>query len=343
MSLKGKTCLIAYNPSLDHPKEDFDSNVEKREDIKAVKNALRELGVRTTTLGLRRISPGLVSHLKKEIRPDFVFNLCETFRGRNHAEMHVASFYELLGLPYTGSTPLALGLAVNKMRCKKILQSFNLPVTEGVSVPVGGRFELPANRRGRTMKFPFIVKPALEDGSFGLTKNSVVYDIASAQKQVTLIHQNFNQSALVEEYIDGREVTVVIIHQPPFYFGLSEVIFRDFSENELKFISYEVKWAAKTRLSFVFPAPVAPALRQKLEKISAQAFQLMGCRDYARVDIRIDKNGRPYILEVNPNPDISPKSEFENLARTSGLTYTDFIRIVSENALQRRADTGLEL
>jgi len=337
VSLKGKTCLIAYNPSLDHPKEDFDSFLEKREDVKSVKRALKELGVQTTTLGLRQISPGLITYLKKEIKPDFVFNLCETFRGRNHAEMHVASFFELLNLPYTGSPPLALGLAVNKMRCKRILRAANLPAPAGAAVHVGEKFNPIAG-----MKLPFIIKPALEDGSFGLSKKSVVYDLESAQRQIDFIHEEFHQSALVEEYIDGREVTVVIIHQPPFYFGLSEIIFEKFDQDEPKIISYDVKWAVQSRLSFVFPAPVAENTRKKLEKISGEAFQLIGCRDYARVDIRLDKNDRPYILEVNPNPDISPKSEFENLARTSGLTYTDFVRMVSENALRRRSDSGLE-
>ncbi|MDP1706439.1 MAG: ATP-grasp domain-containing protein [bacterium] len=337
MSLKNKTCLIAYNPSLDHPTEDFDSSLESRDDIKAVRRALKELGVRTQTLGLKKISPNLINQLKKDIRPDFVFNLCETFAGRNHAEMHVASFFELLNLPYTGSPPLALGLAVNKMRCKNILRMVGVPTAAAVNVAVGERLRI-----GR-MKPPFIIKPALEDGSFGLSKNSVVYDLIAAERQIAFIHENFRQSALVEQYIEGREVTIAVIHQPPFSFGVGEILFDAYDSDEPHIISYEAKWAVKPKISLTYPAVLDSAMKNKLEKIAGRAFRAIGCRDYARIDVRIDKNNQPYVLEVNPNPDISPKSEFENLAKTSGLTYTDFIKTVAENTLNRRADSGLEL
>lgn len=325
-----------YNAANGKPPEetteiDFDSILNARQDVKAVKQALKELNINVKTIGLRRLN-GRIVNLFEEIKPDFVFNLCETLYNHNHkalAEMYVAGWLELLKVPYTGAPPLSLGLALNKSRCKQILRLAGLPVPPAVTVAVGEKPNLDS------ITPPFIIKPVREDGSFGITYKSVVKTPAEAEEQVAAIHQNYQQAALVEEFIDGRELTVTLIDNPPRVLGIGEVDFSSLSAEEPKIISYQGKWLKGNPVKANFPAQVESHLKNRLEKISLKAFHLLGCRDYARIDVRVSENRRPYILEVNPNPDISPDDGFDSAVKAIGLTYADFVKIIVENTLRR--------
>ncbi|OGZ28671.1 MAG: hypothetical protein A2931_03590 [Candidatus Niyogibacteria bacterium RIFCSPLOWO2_01_FULL_45_48] len=337
MKLEGKNCLLLYNAASGNPPEDSaetdsDSSLNARGDIKAVRHALREAGFNVRTLGLRRTN-SKTSALIEEMKPDLVFNLCEVLYNHPHkalTEMYVAGWLELMKLPYTGSPPLSLGISLNKMRCKQILKTSGLPIPPSITVQVGEKPNL------EPITPPFIVKPLREDGSFGITKDSVVETPQEVEEKVTMIHEKYSQPALVEEFIDGREFTVAVIDNPPRVLGIGEVDFSKIPAKDPKILSYGIKWAKNgLGVGLKFPAQIETALKNRIEKISLKAFRALGCRDYARIDIRISENRRPYILEVNPNPDLSPDEEFGLASEKAGITYESLIKEIAENAVRR--------
>ncbi len=329
--------MVLYNaaggkPPEESSKNDFDSLLNERKDVEAIRNSLKEIGFSVRTLGFRRLNSRITS-VFEEIKPDLVFNLCETLYNHPHkalTEMYVAGWLELLKCPYTGSPPIALGLSLNKMRCKQVLKASGLPVPPSVAVLVGEKPDL------ESITPPFIVKPVREDGSFGIAKNSVTKHPHEVEEKTIFIHEKYRQPALVEEFLDGREFTVVVVGNPPRVLGIGEIDFKNMPSGEPRIRSYQVKWDKNGPEAIArFPAEIETSLKNRLEKISVKAFQLLGCRDYARVDIRVSENRRPYILEVNPNPDISPDGEFGDAAKAAGINYTDLIKGIAENTLER--------
>jgi D-alanine-D-alanine ligase len=331
-----KTCLIFYNLLEDEPdvsEKLIDSAAEERTEIPAVRKALRELGFNVRTLGVKNINSRIVKDIE-EMKPDFVFNLCEGLCGESSAEIYVAGLFELLGIPYTGSAPLSLGLALNKRRAKEVLD-FN-----GVAVPKAVLWEKDEPLDLKRLEPPYIVKPVHEDGSTGIFEKSVTEDAENAEKLAQKIYKDYKQPALIEEYIDGREFTIFVLEkEKPMVLAISEIDFSKFSKDKPRIISYRAKWDRKSRVyrdsPIVCPANVETELKIKLEKISIAAFSALGCRDYGRVDIRVNKNNKPYVIEVNTNPDIAPESGFEIAAKAADLTYKEFIGTVASNALNR--------
>lgn len=289
-----KTCLIFYNRLEEEPdtrEELIDSAAEERTEIPAVRKALRELGFDVRTLGIKNLSSRVIKDIE-EIKPDFIFNLCESLYGESLAEIYIAGLFELLGIPYTGSPPLTLGLALNKRRAKEVLD-FN-----GVAVPKAVIEKIDESPDLRRLEPPFIVKPIHEDGSAGIHEKSVVEDVAEAEKLAKKIHEDYAQPALVEEYIDGREFTVPILERgEPTVLAISEIDFSKFPKDKPRIVSYRAKWDRKSRVyrnsPIICPANIELSLKAKIEKISLAAFSAIGCRDYARLDIRVNENNKP--------------------------------------------------
>lgn len=303
-----------------------------------MRHSLRELDINVKTLGFRRLTSKIMMQFE-EINPDFVFNLCETLYTHKHkamTEMYVTGWLELMKVPYTGAPPLSVALALNKMRTKQLLRGAGLPVPPSILARIGEKpnFE--------SITPPFIVKPVREDGSFGITKHSVVKSIDEAEEQVVSIHQNYQQAALVEEFIEGREFTAALADDPPRVLGIGEADFSALGPKEPKIISYEAKWSKESSVKVSFPAEIEITLAHRLEKISLKAFELFGCRDYARIDFRVSENRRPYILEVNPNPDLSPDEEFGGALKAVNVTYTDFIKSIVGSTLARGTRVDFE-
>ncbi|MDI6821132.1 MAG: ATP-grasp domain-containing protein [Patescibacteria group bacterium] len=332
-----KICLILYNVLLDDVEpDDSDSVAMERTEIGAVRKSLKELGYEVRTLGLRRITAKVISQIE-EIDPDFIFNLCESLYKRSKAEMYIAGLFELLRIPYTGSPPLALGLALNKKKANQILKSIGIPVPPSVVA-------LP----GEDLNFgdltpPFIVKPLCEDGSAGITSKSVVESYEAVKRLIRDIHENYCQPAIIEEFIDGRELIISLLEEEGVsrVLAVSEIDFSDLPKNEPKIVSYDAKWNKKSPLyhgtKLICPAEIDNVLKNRIEKIAIKVFKEIGCRDYARVDMRISENRRPYVVEVNTNPDIAPESGFENAAIAAGMTYIDFISAIVKNTLKRNS------
>ncbi|MFI5252661.1 MAG: ATP-grasp domain-containing protein [Bacteroidota bacterium] len=305
--------------------------LEEKEDIA---RALQNLGYRTTIFNVDGKIPRLVNFLEEE-QPDLIFNLCESVENEAIHEMHIAGIYELYGIPYTGSNPLALGTALNKTRVKEILLFHGLPTPRFQLIKSPIRINLDEN-----LTYPLIVKPSREDASIGIDNSSVVYNINELRKRVRYVVEQFDQPALVEEYIDGRELNVAIMgNRKPEVFPISEIDMSTLPKDYPRIITYNAKWGKGTQeyehTKGVCPALLPQELEAHIKYLALEAYQLIGCRDYARVDFRLSKDYQPYILEVNPNPDVSDEAGFARSARAAGLSFDQFVAKLLECALER--------
>ncbi|HZI94422.1 MAG TPA: hypothetical protein VFE84_09275 [Patescibacteria group bacterium] len=266
-----------------------------------------------------------------------VFNLCESFRGSNLAHMNMPALLELLGTAYTGSGPLTCGLTTHKTLTKALLAGLGLPTPRGILVENGRPFtSLPDQPR---LAYPLIVKPAFEDASVGIDEASVVDDFAALRERVAYVHDRYAQSAVVEEYIDGREINSAIIgNNPPIPLPLSEIVF-SYPDGKRKVVGYRSKWVHDSfeykNTNGVCPAKVDPAIEARIKELSVAAYRATGCRDYARVDFRLDAKGQPWILEVNANPDITDGAGLARAAKNSSHGYDGLIKVVIEETLSR--------
>lgn len=305
-----------------------------REEIGAVEEAVRSLGHECFVLGIQDEIHAVI-HWLKEIRPEVVFNLCESVYGNSCWEMNIPALLDLFRIPYTGSPPLTLGLCQDKGKVKDILSSHGVPTPRYHIVDDGGE-SLNVDR------FPSIVKPVHEDGSLGISTKSVVHDAEALNRQVRYIAEKYRQPALVEAYVDGREFNVALletngrVHALP----ISEIDYSEFPEGIPRVCGYEAKWVTESveyqKSKPVCPAPLDPALKERIERMAVRVFTLFGCRDYARVDLRLDAEENIYIIDVNPNPDISPEAGMTRAIKAEGMTYREFIGGLLERALQRR-------
>jgi D-alanine-D-alanine ligase len=305
-----------------------------REEIGAVETALRTLGHDCVVMSIRHEIFSVV-HWLTETRPDVVFNLCESVYGNACLEMNIPALLDLFHIPYTGSPPLTLGLCQNKGRVKDVLMS------QGIQTPPYEIFPTPAGLNSG-MLFPVIVKPLHEDGSLGISRESVVYDDNGLRRQVEYVLEAYKQPALVEAFIDGREMNVGMIElngkvEP---LPISEIDFSEFPEGLPKICGYDAKWMTESpeyqRSKPLCPAPLEKGLKKRLESTAMEAYRLLECRDYARVDIRVDREEKIFVIEVNPNPDISPDSGMARALKAQGMTYTGFVEGLLEKAVQRK-------
>ncbi|MBN2458987.1 ATP-grasp domain-containing protein [Candidatus Woesearchaeota archaeon] len=257
---------------------------------------------------------------------DVIYNLAEEgYKLDIHTEPHLAALFEMLGYKFTGSNYLCLANCLDKARAKQLFAVNDLPSPKFqiFSKEINGDLKL------NGLNFPLIVKPGKSDGSIGIRKNSVVEDEESLKLRVNEIIQTYEQPALVEEFIDGREINVGILGNKRLtVLPMSEIIF-NLPPEEWNFVPYEAKWLTKTKYYKGTvpncPADVEPGLKAELEELAKKAYSLMGVRGYGRVDFRIDKEGKPYILEVNPNPDISRDAGLTRMITAHGMTYEELI------------------
>lgn len=305
--------------------------LEEREDIG---RAIQQLGYKSTVFNVDGDISRLVNFLKDE-QPDVIFNLCESIGNVSIHEMHAVGIYELMGIPYTGSDPLTLGTALNKVRVKETLLYHDLPTPRFQLIKSPMKITL-----DESLAFPLIVKPSREDASIGIATGSVVTNAAELKKRVRYIFQQFDQPALVEEYIDGRELNVAIMgNRKPAVFPISEIDMSTLPKQYHRIITYNAKWMKGTEeyehTKGICPALLPLELEKHIKEMALSAYEILGCRDYARVDVRLSKENKPYILEVNPNPDISDEAGFARSAKAAGYSFDQVIGKIIECALER--------
>ena len=333
-------CVVLHNSSNISEREGSEEKIYPtnifREDVGAIEESLRKGGFNPCVLSVDSFSADLIQTIQ-DISPKFVFNLCEEIDGNCELEMCIAGMLELLGVPYTGSAPFALGLALNKFHVKQVLRSAGIPTARGYVCCPGQKLSVP-----RGMRFPMIVKPSREDASLGINSRSVCHNVEHLEQQILYVHEVYRQEALVEEYLDGREFNVSVVgDQEPKVLAISEICFDGLPKGEPKIVSYRAKWDEESPLYSstkpICPAKISKRLENRIKDIAVRSHRCVGCRDYARVDMRTDARGSLYVLEVNPNPDISPGAGFATAAHAAGYTYPEIILRISEAAMMRGA------
>ncbi|HLF14825.1 MAG TPA: ATP-grasp domain-containing protein [Bacteroidota bacterium] len=303
-------------------------------EMEDISRALQSQGYKPSIFNVNADIVRFVRHLH-ESRPDVIFNLCESVGNESIHEMHAVGIFELMGIPYTGSEPLVLGTALNKVRVKEMLlyHGLNTPRYQLIDSPL--KFTVDPS-----LTFPLIVKPAHEDASIGIDSKSIVRSIAELKRKVRHIYEQFDQAALVEEYIDGRELNVGILgNKKPTVFPISEIDMSTLPKQYPRIISYNAKWLKGSdeyeHTKGVCPADLPADVAANVREMALAAYTLVGCRDYTRVDFRLSPENVPYILEVNPNPDISDDAGFARAGKAYGYSFEQLIGRIVECALER--------
>ncbi|MEE9614327.1 MAG: ATP-grasp domain-containing protein [Thermodesulfobacteriota bacterium] len=312
------------------------------ETVEEVGGALVREGVKVSLSPLR---PDNLDEFIRKMRScddDMIFNLCEGAFGQSDLEMNVAAMLELFDLKFTGSGPVALALALDKGRTKDILRGRGVPTADYRVVEKAPPDDCEA------LGFPLIVKPLKEDASIGIEIGAVVKDAAELEKRVNYVVTEYYQPAIVEEYIEGREFNISVVGngEGARTLPLSEIDFSDYPEGLPRIVSYEAKWITVSPLYIktppVCPADVPEELRGELERVALGAYRAIGCRDYARVDMRVGGDGGIRVLEVNPNPDISRDAGLARAAKSTGLDYHQLIKEIVMAAEARYNEPGAE-
>jgi len=273
----------------------------------------------------------------RRLHPDLVFNIAEGLNGASR-EAQVPAMLDYLGLPYTGSDPVTLGLCLDKQRTKEILSYHRIP-TPRFTV-VRSLAEVP-----QRLRYPLLVKPTLEGSSKGVTDKALVHDRKALLRQVDWVLSSYGQPALIEDFLPGREFTVALLGNGASLRTLPivEIDFSTLPAGVNPIYSFEAKWLwdreEEPLKIFACPAPLEPLLQRNIEETCKRAFRSMGCRDWCRIDVRLDGRGVPNIIELNPLPGILPRPEqnscFPKAARAAGLTYDAMILSVVDAASVR--------
>jgi len=292
----------------------------------AVQDTLAAMGHRASLVSVDEGVGAFVERLEA-LQPDAVFNLCEGYREWSGGESCVAGLLDLLGIPYTGCGALALAIALDKPLAKELFIARQIPTP---------RFAVYRQSPAQlsSLRFPLMLKLAGEDASIGITSDNVAFDEASALTRLQQLLDQYREPVLVEEFIDGREFTVALLDGEPLL--VEEIDIRV----EPRIVSFRAKWTVGSD-EYAGTIPVfSPAItgeqRSELITLARRAWDVIGLRDYARVDFRMDADGRIYVLEANPNPDLSAGSGYRRSLDMAQISYQDFITRLLENALRRR-------
>lgn len=261
---------------------------------------------------------------------DIAFNICEGLRGASR-ESHIPAMLEMLGIPYTGSNVLTLALALDKAMAKRVFQQANIPTPRFAAFSPGEEVS------SRGLRFPLFVKPACEGSSMGVSPASLVRDEAELVRQVNYITRSYKQPALVEEFLAGREFTVGIIGNDQLeLLPIREIRFDHCPAEHGPIYSYQYKTEWDKEEYFPCPADVSPELAARIRAVAVAAFRALGCRDIGRVDIRLDADDAPNVIEVNPLPGLAPGfSDLPQAATAAGITYNELINRILDAAIQR--------
>ena len=303
--------------------------------VAAVAGACRELGHEVTELAIPAEPARAIDGLRAA-RADVAFNLVETWRGEARLESAFAALLEALGIPFTGSGSATLALALDKFVAKTLFLAHAVPVPAAVCVQTG-------DEPLEGIAFPAIVKPVREDASHGIALESVVADVAAARARARLVAQRYAQPALVEEFVDGRELNVSILGawQDAQVLPLGEIDFDAFPAGQPRLVTYTAKWVTDSEeyrgSQSIAARPLDAATDARVRDVALAAYRALGLRDYGRVDIRLHPERGPLVLEVNPNPDLSPDAGFVRAAARAGIGYVELISRLLEAAPARRS------
>ena len=337
--------LICYNS----PVSIFSVYNGKRNDEEAMANDLSE---NNFVRELEKVEQSLLKHFTEvkslavdrnvqqvinninAFSPDIIFNFVESVEGISSYEYCMAGLFELLGFEITGCPPITLGNCLNKARAKAILKSRGVLTPEYRTLKKTKRF----TEKEIKLRYPMILKLMNEDASIGISEFSVVKNYTELRKQFSFLVETYNQDIILEEFIQGRELNVAVLGGR--VLPVSEINFGGLPDEFPNIVTYDGKWTEGS-IYYNHTQPVCPAvlpirIKKKIETIALASYDALNCRDYARVDIRLSNDGVPYVIEVNPNPDISSDSGFARAAAADGLNYDDLLCTIANFALIRK-------
>ena len=330
----GLTYNLKRQPNTDEGlPEDFYAEFDDEETVNAIAEALRKGGCRVT-----KIEADEKAYSKlKGLKPKIVFNIAEGLRGESR-ESHIPAILEMMGIPYTGSGPLTLAIALDKALTHQLLS------VNGVPSPPFQVFIKEDEGLDRKLGFPLVVKPLSEGSGKGVRSSSLVRDEQSLRKQVSWVVKTYNQPAIVEKFLPGREFTVGLIgNDEPVVLPIVEILLNELPKGASPLYSYEAKWIwdipEKPLEIFRCPADIPQRLEKEIKHIAIRAFKGLNCRDLCRIDMRLDENDKPRVLEVNPLPGLIPDPDAHSClpeaARAAGYTYDQLICTILWQALKR--------
>ena len=295
--------------------------------------ALRDLGYKVSIVGAVNDIETIVRTLTEQ-NPDIVFNLTESFDGERRFDKNIAGLLEMLRIPFTGTGAMGLLLCRDKRLCKELLSLHKIRVPNFYSLPHNLKF-----RVSKTLTYPLVVKPALEDGSEGISNASLVNDDSELAERARFMHQRWKQPAIAEEYIKGRELYVSIMGNKRLtVLPIRECLFNFDNKEGPQLATYRVKWDAEYRkkwnIEFGY-AELDPVIVRNISHICKRVYRILHIRDYGRIDLRLTNENKVVILEANPNPDLAFGEEVAEAAAKIGLSYEQFIDHVLDHALRR--------
>jgi D-alanine-D-alanine ligase len=292
---------------------------------------LEDMGHQVRKIGVNN-DLGVIRQAIVDFAPQIVFNLMESFAEIGVFDQHVVSYLELMKTPYTGCNPRGLMLSRDKALAGTLLAYHRIPAPEFAVVRMGQ-----APRIQKRLPFPLIVKSLTQEASIGISQASVVEDVAALRERVTFIHQSIGTDAIVERYVDGRELYVGVLGNARLrVFPVWEMNFAQMPDRARRIASERVKWNDAYREKhgiMTGPADLPADVTRRVQHLSKRVFRTLDLSGYARIDLRLDADGRVYVLEANPNPQLAYGEDFAEAAEHAGVSY--------EALLQRILGLGL--
>jgi D-alanine-D-alanine ligase len=323
------TVGVLYNLKRVSPTEDGENDNEAEFDsestINAIKTALTSLGHNPVCLEATQDLPARLQIVK----PDIVFNIAEGIHGRSR-EAQAPALLELLGIEYSGSESATMSLTLDKIMAKKLVKEEHVLTPDYIQI-ITGKEKLPSS-----LKFPIILKPAAEGSSKGIFDSSVVNSEEELRSLAYRLIEKYKQPIMAEQYIKGREFTVGLLgNKKPKILPIMEIVFLDKNRPHPVY-SFEYKLNYSKDVRYDIPAQVSPSLQSKIEKTARQCFDILACRDVARIDFRVDAKEDVYFLECNPLPGLAPDwSDLCLMAKVANLDYKLLIAEILAPALKR--------
>ncbi len=312
------------------------TNISKDEKTKEVENNLLDMAKSVSRaliengheVVLVNADSKMISVLKRE-KPQIVFNLAERFNGNPDLTPHVAALLEMNAIPFTGADHIIFATCDNKIRAKELMEYY------GISTPKFQVFESGNEKLRQDLSFPVIVKPSATHDSIGINNDSVVHNEEDMKKKVEHILNSLKQKVIVEEFIEGREFHVPVLgNENPVTLPVAEA---DLTKTKTGILSYEMKWHINwyEQAPIICPVKLPVHIQNALKSLAIKTHKKLGLKDYSRVDMRLDKNNIPYVLEVNANPGLTEDCFIYNAAKAAGLSYNQLISTILQHATQR--------
>jgi D-alanine-D-alanine ligase len=272
----------------------------------------------------------------EEWKPDVVFNLLMEFQDVGAFQVHLVSYLELLGVPYTGCNPRGVLLSRDKAVCKKILRHHRIPTPDFAVFDPGRRVRPPAE-----LTFPLIVKSVDEEASFGIAQASVVRDADALAERVRFIHEHVGTPAIAEEYVDGRELTISLLGNERLRaFPVWEMQFRNLPEGSVPIATerakYDKAYQKRVGIRCGKARDLSDSVVRRIQRLARRTYRSLGLSGYARLDLRLTPEGKVFVIEVNATPDVKREEDFALSAKAAGIEYRRLLQRIVDQGLRYR-------